>query len=265
MRETLLIDGHVHIYPQFDRSIAIRKALDNFVIAQRTSENRDDAVKIWLLTERSDCHFFEELAGQPEIEGFSVAKTAEKESLLIKDGGTGEPLLYVLAGRQLISKERLEICALATTLQVPDRELDTPTLIRRVRESGGVPALNWAPGKWFGARGRVVRSMLDDFAGRELLISDTTMRPTFWPTPRLMALAMNQGHRVLAGSDPLPFAGEERMIATYASLVSGDFDEARPAASIRALLLDPEVSITRCGQRSGPWTWLKRQTKIMRK
>ena len=41
MHETLLMDAHVHIYPQFDVARAIEKSLANFIVAQRTSSNRE--------------------------------------------------------------------------------------------------------------------------------------------------------------------------------------------------------------------------------
>ena len=131
-------------------------------------------------------------------------------------------------------------------------------------ENNGVPALNWAPGKWFASRGQVVRSVLQEFGQEKLLISDTTMRPTVWPTPKIMASAMKRGFKIIAGSDPLPFAGEEKYLASYASMMSGDLNADRPADAIRKLLLDRSTPVFRCGKRSGLFTFMKRQVRIMR-
>lgn len=258
MNASLFVDAHVHIYPNFDLERAIRDSLQNF---QRAAKDQTDAVKIWLLTERSDCHFFRDaLTRRPH--GFYFAATSEDEALQVRDRVTDEPLLYVIAGRQLISADRLEICALATLLERPDGTMGTADLVAAVHQAGGVAAINWAPGKWFGARGEIVRRLFSDFS-QELFISDTTMRPTVWRTPKLMASAVRGGSRVLCGSDPLPFAGEERLIASYVCKLVGAFDRDRPAQSLKALFRQPGTTFTACGHRSGPFTFLRRQIKIM--
>ncbi len=262
MEETLFIDGHVHVYPMFDLERMIRAGERNAVASQRGVENRDEAVKIWLLTERRDCSFFRNIR-QAALKSFAVAETTEEEALTICSAATHEPLLYVLAGRQLITREGLEICALATLFSAPDRRLSAAEAIREIRQNGGVAAVNWAPGKWFGGRGRAVRRLFDEFSPCELLISDTTMRPTLWPTPRLAAAAERRGYRRLCGSDPLPFAGEEELAGSYGVLVRGEFDGQRPAASVRRLL-ESDAPLLACGQRSRTFSWIRRQYRIMR-
>lgn len=265
MQETILFDGHVHIYPNLDLSLMIQNTLKNAIIAQRTSSNRDDAIKMWLLAERHDCSVFDELTRLPEINGFTVHKTKEEESLLIKNADTKEPVLYIIAGRQIVSKNNLEICCIGSRYSEKDRTLTETELVREINKSGGVAAINWAPGKWFGGRGKIVKNLFSSFQPSELLVCDTTMRPTFWPTPKLMASANKNGFKVIGGSDPLPFDGEENVIATYASIISGEFDYERPAESLKKMLLDPAAKVTRCGSRSKPVAWFGRQTKIMGK
>ena len=261
MQETLIIDGHVHVYPQFDSKSMIEAARRNFRISQHRSNNRDEAVKVWLLTERSDCAFFNH--APTRLEDFIVEPSGEPEALIVRDAGTREPLLYILAGRQIVTRERLEICALATLFFVGDGELSASEAVRAVNDAGGIAAVNWAPGKWFGARGRTVERLFNEFSPQQLLISDTTMRPTVWPTPRLMATAVKSGYRIVCGSDPLPFSGEEQMVARYAFLVQGDFDDGRPATSIRKILADA-AHFTPCGRRSGLFQFVRRQSRIMR-
>ncbi|MBN1560652.1 hypothetical protein JW998_10410 [candidate division KSB1 bacterium] len=257
MRTSLLIDAHVHIYPNFDLDRAIRSGLENF----HSAETNGDTVKVWLLTERSDCHFFRD-ALTFKLDNYHFVETGDDPVLRVKSNAH-DPLLYIVAGRQLISSDDLEICALATRFQSDDRALDTVDLIHAVLDAGGVAAINWAPGKWFGARGRVVRQLFENFSPQELFISDTTMRPTVWRTPKLMAAAMRQGFRVLCGSDPLPFEGEEDLIASYTFGLAGEFDHDQPAQSLKSLLRHPSTTFTVHGHRSGPFTFLQRQTRIM--
>lgn len=261
MQETLIIDGHVHVYPQFDLKSMIAAALRNFMISQRRSDNRDETVKVWLLTERSDCSFFENAPAT--VEDYILESSHEAEALIVRDAATHEPLLYILAGRQIVTRERLEICALATLFSVGDGEFSTSEAVRAVNDTGGIAAVNWAPGKWFGARGRAVAELFREFSPQQLLISDTTMRPTVWPTPRLMAAAAQSGYRMICGSDPLPFPGEEQMVARYASLAQGDFEDAAPATSVRNILAGTQ-RLTPCGRRSSLLQFISRQSRIMR-
>ena len=96
-------------------------------------------------------------------EAFSTA-----EALAVKDSATKEPLLYILAGRQIITSENLEVCALATTWTQEDKSAGTIDTIHNVRRGGGLAALNWAPGKWFGDRGKVVKTVFDTYSPNDL-------------------------------------------------------------------------------------------------
>lgn len=258
----MIIDAHVHIYPQFDLNRAVRCSLDNFRRLLRRCAGNEDMIKIWMLTERSDCSFFQN-ALKMQIPDFSFTKTGQADALLLVDSETNQPLLYIIAGRQIVSSDNLEICALATTYTQPDKTLNSIDTIRAVHNAGGLAAINWAPGKWFGSRGKIVQNLLDTCAPTELFISDTTMRPTIWRTPHKMAAAKRRGFRVLTGSDPLPFAGEEELIASYSFIADGFFDADKPASSLRSALISPQSTFTICGRRSAPLTFAGRQYKIM--
>ncbi len=261
MKRPIYIDSHVHIYPNFDLKRAIRTSLQNF--RKYRPDDHENAVKVWMLTERSDCNFFETLP-DVSLRDYVVEPTEEPETLVLKTRQNNESVLYILAGRQIITRQNLEVCALGTTVTFVDRQLNTADVIRAVNVHNGIAALNWAPGKWFGDRGLVVKEMLETHTSEQLFISDTTMRPTFWKTPTMMKEAMNRKFRVLCGSDPLPFEEEEDMVATYFLAMEGVFDQDCPAASIRHMLTNHQTQTVCCGKRSGPFTFARRQYKIMR-
>jgi len=257
---TVLIDGHVHIYPNFDMNLAIKAGLKNFASLQRRCR-LENIQKVWLLTERSDCCYFEDLVNL-QLDGVYFEKTSEKEVVTVNDSATKATQLFLFSGRQIISTENLEICALASTYRADDKTLSAADLVTAVNDAGGLAAVNWAPGKWFGERGNVVQALFEQFSPQHLFISDTTMRPTFWRTPKIMQAAKEAGFRVISGSDPLPFRGEEKMIAKYAGLVPGQLDAQTPASSLKSLLRStPEIKV--CGRRSGAFAFARRQTKIM--
>ena len=138
---------------------------------------------------------------------------------------------------------------------------DTDEIIDTVFESGGLPVLSWAPGKWFFRRGQVIRELLDSHASDHMLIGDTTLRPTIWSEPRLMRYARGKGFRIVAGSDPLPFSGEESFMGMYGTWLEGKMNGDTFSDSVRSLLMDRTAATGCVGTRCGLLTVLRRLKK----
>ena len=235
-------DTHVHVYPGHDLSRLLRS-----LTAGLGRESPD--LVLAFLTERHDCHAFDAWVTAPAEgtpSGMSLRPLAGGDACLLAQGPAS---CLFLPGRQVVAQERIEILALATRDAVPDG-LPAADTVTRILAGGGVPVVAWAPGKWFFARGKVVQALLDRFTPGELLLGDTSLRPTIWPEPILMRRARRRGFRVVAGSDPLPFAGDETMAGTYGSRADVAFDMDDPLASARRLLRDPALGLM--GRRGGP-------------
>lgn len=203
-----------------------------------------------LLTERTDCNFFRDLSQNAQlVEGFSAQHTGESQTLLLTRLADGSKL-YLVAGRQIISTDRLEVLALGLDLKIQDRSLTTEELLKAVARQGAIPVLNWAPGKWFFERGKTVKTLLESFSPDSFLIGDSSLRPVGWPLPRLMRLARDRGFQIIAGSDPLPFNGEERRAGTFGIEFEGDFDPVRPFSGISSGLRSAGCTKRFFGRRS---------------
>ncbi|MCK5069998.1 MAG: hypothetical protein KAR01_05635 [Desulfocapsa sp.] len=224
----VVADTHLHFYPCYDLKQGLNTLRKNLSLLS------SEAVQLGFLAERHDCHFFRDICegnlfnDDPSIEALPLG-----ESVLLKQKGFND--LYLFAGRQIITQERLEILALTIDTDIPDG-LPAEEVINRVREKGGISVLSWAPGKWFFKRGEIVNKIISEHNFSELAIGDTTLRPWCWPTPKLMAKAKKSGYSVLAGSDPLPFEGEENMMGCYASLWDFDFNHENPVQSVRSYI-----------------------------
>ena len=251
----IVADTHVHIYPCYDLQ-AFSEMLEHNLKRVGTGQT----IRLGFLTERHDCNFFDDIkAGKGDLSQLcGNIQLAPDESSLIRDNGSGEKCI-LLPGRQVVAKERIEILALATTAKIPDGMLAADT-VTMILDNGGVPVVAWAPGKWFGERGNVVRNLLDSFNPARLLIGDSSMRPTVWTEPLIMRDARKRGYRIIAGSDPLPFAGEENMAGTYCSVFDTSFGLAAPLLSARNMLWNAQA-VTTVGQRGGPLTTLQRMYK----
>jgi len=246
----LVADGHVHLYPFYDLPLAVA------ALEKNLRSHGLGGTPAGFLAERHDCHFFRDLReGRlrlPDLE-FSLAGDA---GCLALEGENG-PRLLLFAGRQIVTAERLEVLLLTVDLPLADG-LPVAQVVERAIAAGGVPVLAWAPGKWLFKRGEVVAGLLRRFAAGELLLGDTTLRPTLWGEPRLMRSARRRGFGILAGSDPLPFPGEEVILGRYATVMEGNFDVDRPVAGVRRLLSSSGGVGAAVGSRGGVVETLRR-------
>lgn len=261
-KATLAIDGHVHLYPVYDLPAAVHCGVQN--LRNQAEKFNSEVISVWLLVERSDANFFEQIyrdPGQFSREGLKFDRG--KDDVTITVARDGAVILYLFAGRQLVTSEGLEVLSLVSNLNIPDRQQSMDQVIQAVKHSGGIPALNWAPGKWFFQRGQVVARQIATRSIDEIFIGETTLRHTLWPAPKLIQKARKKGFPIIAGSDPLPFPGEERGIGSYGFLIEGEFDPEQPSRSLRNLIDHQRKSIRIIGKRNNVFTFARRQFKIM--
>lgn len=239
-------DTHVHLHPFYDLARAFAAARD--VLSAAAGPGGAAGL---CLTEAVGCDAFGALRdGRWAVPGWTAVSSTDGLTLRL-DPAAGGNSLWILAGRQIVTRERVEVLGLGLHATVPER-LDAAETVERVRAAGALAVLPWAPGKWFGRRGRIVAALMDRFGPDAVALADTTLRPLGWPTPLLIRRAVRAGFRVFAGSDPLPFAGEEARIGSLATVVDGVPDGALPAASILRLIGSSVRPVGVCGRHPGP-------------
>jgi hypothetical protein len=257
---TVIADTHVHLYPVYDTAAALH------TLRRRLAALAPDAVPVGFLTASAGHDAF---AALTENAGLAARVNAEPagsgtvlRSLSLDPLPSTRSPLVLLPGRQVVTGERIEILALTLEGPVADGRPAEAT-VAEILERGGVPVVSWAPGKWFFRRGRVVRALFERFRPGELLLGDTSLRPVGWGEPRLMRSARARGFGVVAGSDPLPGAGEERRLGSYATRLEGAWDAACPVASARRLLRACGPRACAAGRRGGPLTTALRLARHM--
>jgi len=231
---TILADTHAHFYDGYDFECALRSALANLGVVAK-AEEKPGPDYVLCLAERRDCHFFRRLAaGELALgAGITVAVSAEVARVTLNENDASA--LWIFPGRQVVTRERLEILAVTVADDIPENQPVAAT-VESVRAVGGIAVLPWGVGKWLFGRGRVIAELLERLQPIDLLIGDSSMRPVGWPEPLLMRYARSLGFRVVAGSDPLPFRGEERLIGRYGVAGPGVLDPRAPLASFRRWL-----------------------------
>jgi hypothetical protein len=234
----------VHVHPAFDEERFLSAACENL-------SRHGEGVPVLLLAEMAGANVFARWrSGNAPWE---VTLTDEPHSLFLRKHSTlnlQPSTLLVVAGRQIITAERIEVLALLTARQFPDGKPLEQT-VQEVEEASAIPVLPWGVGKWLGRRGREVAALT---ARRRVFLGDNAGRPLGWPAPGLFS-----EQRVLPGTDPLRLRSQERVVGTYGFVLSCMLDRARPARSIREALQRLKAGPSVVGRRTGPVGFLRQQ------
>jgi hypothetical protein len=230
VRPTLLaVDVHAHLYPAHRVDRWLSAALANL---SRLGGN-EPVERVAFLADTARAEGFSQLAGTP-VPGHDVVRVPGSVPALVVSRA-GERL-HVLPGRQLVTRERVEVLALGTGAALRDG-LSLGDTLAAVRAAGATAVLPWSPGKWLGRRGRLVAAALEGAGARELAVADTSLRPAGLPLPPLLRRARRLGIPLLAGSDPLPPRGEEGHVGSYGVAGPGAEREGPAAVADAALAL----------------------------
>lgn len=241
-------------------------AHENFAEAVDRHQPCGDFIGILLFTESASEQWFnflrEHVQRRPEHlqerTGWRFDLTQERCSLIARKSQEGTIIL--VAGRQIVTAERLEVLAIGTETQYSDGA-PIEQVLRDVRESGALAVIPWGFGKWMGQRGKV----LDALLRREkngLVLGDNSGRPRALPYPSQFVAAQKLGMRILPGSDPLPFASENRRPGSYGVILESAIDLATPARDLRRLLADHEISITPYGAPEQTLRFVRNQVRM---
>lgn len=260
----ILADGHVHIHDRFTEYSCLDWALNNFSKAAALLELSGHIDRILFLTESSSTNWFEEkynLAVQGlfnQRNHYRCVVTEENMSLCFENASADR--LFVIAGRQIISSEKLEVLALGLSEDYPDGQ-PLRKILSDIR-IGCIAVLPWGVGKWLGVRKHVIASLLMDIPDTGIFLGDSGNRPFFWPLP---AFFNPPGQRVpgnLPGSDPLPLADQEKRIGSYGFLLPGPLNQQKPFQDLRRKLFEHTTPIRTFGKPEGLFPFFFNQTAM---
>lgn len=259
MRSTFLIDSHVHIYAHYN--VATFFDIAYLRMAQAAKDKSTQFVL--LLTETAQDDAFQRLSdGSLDPSPWRVTAFQQDPSAL-RIHHEGREIL-VVAGRQIVTEERIEVLALATTDRFQDGA-PIDEVLSQLRAASIPAVLPWGVGKWFGKRGARVSTILASLgADKGLMLGDNAGRPIGWPAPKVFQSAASLGISVLPGSDPLPVIGAEQDVGGYAFLLSGDVDPNTPGLGLKTMLFQSKGQPTFVGRRKGLIAVLLDQWKLRR-
>ena len=264
----ILFDGHTHIYDCYDLEKFFVAAFENFSTAAAKLENGGDVTCFMLLSEAGGLHYFRKLQtlarsskDTPPV-SWRVEESDEEFSLFIYHNDFPSMRLIVAAGRQLITKEKLELLALLTEQEFEDG-MTLETGVKAVSEAGGIPVCPWGVGKWMGARGEILSTYMvhqDEL----FFLGDSGGRPSFWPQPSLLK-ADSVKTKILSGSDPLPLIGEEIKVGSFGTYIDCECPKERPVTFLKELLKKTDVELKGYGGLCCPLMFFKNQVALRRR
>jgi hypothetical protein len=238
----ILVDAHVHIYDCFDLEVFFDSAYSNFQSSAAQIDSESEFTSVLLLTETSEDHWFRRLSEytntglgncKKDLGHWGLYPTAEKISLRARNGA-GQTLLLI-AGRQIVTAEHLEVLALFTEKTFTDGK-PLEELIQRALHDGAIPVIPWGFGKWTGKRGRILDNILERTESSTVFLGDNGGRPAFIPSPRHLTQGTKRAARVLAGSDPMPMASEVNRVGSFGLYLQDSIDLNYPARDLRQIL-----------------------------
>lgn len=236
IKGSIALDTHVHIYPCYEQSTLFASA---FSLLTKLSSSQNVGI---CLTESSGFNYFKELSQRYGGDNVAVSVPVFEQNHL-----------WVFAGRQMKTVERLEVLGLLTSEMIPDG-LSINETINCVQGSGGIAVLPWSFGKWWGRRGKIVDEILNK--DKALIVGDITLRS-------LGESFQNRfpERRILAGTDPSPVKSDEKIVGKYGVLIEEGFDPGSAGASIKACLRDSNSKTKIIGKRSNIFTSIGRYVK----
>ncbi|WP_447968698.1 hypothetical protein [Nitrospira sp. M1] len=268
----IVIDTHVHMYDCFELATFLASAYKNCQAHATYRQHHGPVLGVLLLTESSWDHWFQRftsLADQhtdishPGSHAWRFRRTNE-DFTLFAESTQGETLLIV-AGRQLVTKEKFEVLALMTNQTFHDG-MTIQESIEQVKKSGAIPVIPWAFGKWWGTRGTILTELMTSSVMSQVLLGDNSGRPKFLPYPEQFTLAKTQGIRILPGSDPLPLPSESWRPCSVGLSLHCALNDATPGADLQHIIHDASAATTTYFQHERFYRFIKNQVAMnMRK
>jgi hypothetical protein len=266
----LLIDAHVHLHDCFPLDFFFEQAHRNFQQAAR-EHGWGQALGVLMLTEPEGVDWFGRLAmmaaGAAADRGtrstsWTIEATRDPAALMAASGGRR---LVLVAGRQVVAREGLEVLLLGTKSSVPDGRPIRDVLAEGVR-LGALRVIPWGAGKWLFGRGKLLNELIAAAQqGNGFFLGDGAGRPFFWSKPRHFDQAERQGLRILPGTDPLPFPHQAARAGSFGFRLDGAIDLASPSEGIKAALRDPASRLTPFGRPERLVPFVRNQIAMQRR
>jgi len=254
----ILVDTHTHLYACFSTGAFLTWSRKNFETAARNF-GTEHFQEVLFCLDATNTRAFPDAHLQNETSDWRFSSTEETVSIRARDG-SGRTV-FLVTGKQLISRERLEVLALGSREAFP-QSVPLKDLIKQVEEAGAIPGVPWGFGKWMGNRGRVLDRVLTETGNRNFFLGDNGGRLGIFPIPSALKKAERRGIPVLRGSDPLPLPSEIRRPGGFGLMIPETLDPERPFEQLQRLIFDEQVPKRDYGRPLSLFSFIKNQFRM---
>jgi len=255
----IFVDAHVHIQSIYNLSEYFDHVFYNFSEAAKKLDGSNTWIGFLLLTEVIGINQFENLKRLQIVgnkQNYSIQLTEENNSLkIISESGNK---IFVIAGKQIIAKDNIEVLALATEKNFEEGQ-DIIATLKKINNNNGIAVLPWGVGKWTCKRKEIVEKFLIEHKDEKFFLGDNSGRPKFWNEPQLFKIGNKTKHFVLPGSDALAIPSEVNKTASYGFYTYSDIDEKNPTESIKDILKTLNKPPNYFGKLENPFSFFKNQ------
>ncbi|HEY8258895.1 MAG TPA: hypothetical protein VIG08_14650 [Gemmatimonadales bacterium] len=265
---SVLIDAHVHLHDCFSPATFLESARRNFESAAE-QHGWPTPIGVLMLTESENADWFGRLtrladgsAKASPLGPWTITTTDDPNALDVRHGSRR---LFIVAGRQVVAREGLEVLTLGSRAMIPDGGSLTD-IMAEARGNGALRVIPWGAGKWLFGRGRLLSGILATQSSNDgFFLGDGAGRPFFWSTPNHFAEGERRGIRVLPGTDPLPFPSQESRAGSFGFRLEGPVDLTRPAEGITTALRNPASRLAPFGRLERLLPFLRNQVAMQQR
>lgn len=259
-KRLVLLDTHVHYHSFCGVSEFFDCAWKNFRSAAASFDESSNFIAIVCLLETRDSSRFEEIrdaALEKSVMGQWHINTIFDGRFLVAEGA-GTEKIYVVPGRQIVTKEDLEVLIIDPYDDIPHERSLTFYLEQYSRSH--LVIIPWGVGKWLGKRGVILKEAMYQLAGLQYVLGDSSGRPRCWQSVAQFDDAKRLGKHILPGSDPLPVAGQQRKVGIYGAAFYSNQRAEELILNLRETTLSlTEGELRRFGQLDGLFSFIYSQ------
>lgn len=253
----LIIDSHIHIHECYDLETFFDSAFNNFSKYSYDSEYQSALC----LTESYGANIFEKLKKTAKnnipIGKYSLNLTNSSNVLKINN----KHPLFIISGKQIITKENLEVLAIGLENEYDDG-IRIEKVLSDVINSHCIPIIPWGFGKWIGKRKKILENLILNNEYFPIFLGDNGNRTWFLHKSRLFKIAQRKNIFNLQGSDPLPFSREVTKPGSYGIILDDCLDERNPFESLYQILIHTESQFQVYGKLESLLYFLKNQISM---
>jgi len=246
MDNYILIDSHVHLHPSWDLEQFLNCAHKNFQKFREAKNSPLPLTAVLMLTESLNLNRFAQIknniansAAKTITSGkWQLSLTEEKNSLSCTLNNQDK--IIIIAGRQIISQEGLEVLALGTEKEFKPG-LSLNETIEQILEQKALPVMTWGVGKWLGKRGKIIKKLIHSPYAPKIFLGDIGGRPFFWAFLSLFKQARAKKIKILRGSDPLALEPQIHKVGSFGFSLKAELNPQKPGKDLLNLLRKPDL------------------------